>query len=75
MTPGGFIELTSGDGDGLPVLIARAEIALVRQAARNVVGTETIVILRGSGVIVPTATAFDDVVKRIATPTNGSKGT
>ena len=73
MTVAGFIELTGG-ADGLPILVRVAEIALVRQAGQAIDDTKTIIILR-SGVIVPVATEFSNVAKRIATPTNSLKGT
>ena len=73
MTPPDFIELTGGD-DGLPILIARADIALVREAGQTVGNTRTLVILRGSGVIVPVATEFANVVNRIATTSNRTEG-
>ena len=68
-----FIELTSGD-DGLPILVRVAEIAMIRQSGAVVGDTKTLVILRGSGVIVPVATEFTNVAERIATQSNGLKG-
>ena len=71
--PGGFIELTS-EFDGLAILVAVGEIAVVKEAGSSLGNVRTTITMR-SGVIVPTATAFTDVVKRIATPGNQTKGT
>ena len=74
MTVAGFIELTGG-ADGLPILVRVAEIAMIRQAGQVIDDTETLIILRGSGVIVPVTTEFSEVAKRIATPSNKTKST
>ena len=63
MTVAGFIELTGGD-DGLPILIARAEIAMIRQAGQVIDDTKTMVFLR-SGMVVPVSTEFKTVIERL----------
>ena len=67
MTVPGFIELTSGD-DGGPVLVARSEIALVRQAGQTVGDTKTLIILRGSGAVIGVSTEFSTVIERLKEP-------
>ena len=57
-----FVEITSEDG--LAIVVAKASIALVREAPVSLGSTKAIIILQ-SGAVVPTATAFDEIVKRI----------
>lgn len=69
--PGGFIELS--DETGMPVLVARGEIAMVREAPSNIGRVRSIIVLKsGGGAMIGLTTEFADVVKRLSHNTEGT---
>lgn len=61
--PGGFIELS--DETGMPVLVARGEIAMVREMQVSIGQVRSTIVLKSGGMIGLT-TQFAAVVKRLS---------
>ena len=61
-TPDGFLEAT--DERGQPVLVARAEVAVVREAPVSIGQVRSTIVLK-SGAILGLTTQFAAIVKRL----------